>query len=112
MIAINYYGKGIVVGIADTGFAMNKNLERIDGAPIEGMRENAIFWRWLLSMLERRDHVWVPPEPEILPLPGGEPSQSVTESTPQSDKEPAANSPSAAAHESNSNSAPEVKEAK
>jgi hypothetical protein len=112
MIAINYYGRGIVVGIADTGFAMNKNLERIDGSPIEGMRENAVFWRWLLSMLERRDYVWVPPKPEVVPAATAEPSANPAASTPPSENQPAAE-PSKPAIDSptNDESAGQAKEA-
>ncbi len=51
---------GIVVLVGDTCFAMNKNLEYENGAAFEGLRENADFWRWLLSML-RDETMWVPP---------------------------------------------------
>jgi hypothetical protein len=53
-------GAGQVVLIGDTCFAMNKNLEYENGAPFEGLRENADFWRWLLSLL-REQPMWVPP---------------------------------------------------
>lgn len=60
-------GAGSVVLIGDTGFAMNKNLEHENGAAFEGLRENADFWRWFLSLL-REEELWVPPalrrEPE------------------------------------------------
>jgi len=52
--------KGKFVLVGDTGFAMNKNLERRDGLPIEGLRENADFWRWLLTVL-RDEPQWLPP---------------------------------------------------
>ena len=55
-------GKGWVVFVGDSGFAMNKNLERIDGRPIEGMRENSDFWRWFLTTL-RGQPAWLPPGP-------------------------------------------------
>ena len=45
------FGKGLVLVIGDSGFALNKNLEREDGDLIEGLRENADFWRWLLPFL-------------------------------------------------------------
>jgi len=54
------FGSGQVVLIGDTGFARNENLERRDGRPIEGLRENADFWRWLLTALRDRP-MWVPP---------------------------------------------------
>ena len=53
-------GAGSVVLIGDTGFAMNKNLEHENGAAFEGLRENADFWRWFLSLL-REEELWVPP---------------------------------------------------
>ena len=61
-------GKGKVVVIGDTCFAMNKNLEREDGQPIEGMRENAHFWRWFLTAL-RDQPMWVPPKEAVVAQP-------------------------------------------
>jgi hypothetical protein len=64
-------GKGKVVVIGDTCFAMNKNLEREDGQPVEGMRENAHFWRWFLTTL-RDQPMWVPPrETAVMPPAAG-----------------------------------------
>jgi hypothetical protein len=57
-------GRGQVVVIGDRGFALNKNLEREDGQPIEGRRENAHFWRWLLTTLRDQPRWIPPPEPE------------------------------------------------
>jgi hypothetical protein len=56
-------GKGKVVVVGDTAFAMNKNLEIEGGQPFEGMRENPHFWRWLLTYLRDRPR-WVPPDPD------------------------------------------------
>ena len=77
VIVMRYFGKGKVVVVGDTCFAMNKNLERYDGRPIEGRRENADFWRWLLSVL-RDQEMWIPPElrrpprpPATAPAPAG-----------------------------------------
>ncbi len=53
-------GKGTVVLVGDTCFAMNKNLEYESGTAFEGLRENADFWRWLLSFL-RGETMWIPP---------------------------------------------------
>jgi hypothetical protein len=53
-------GAGKVVLIGDTFFATNQNLEREDGTPFEGLRENADFWRWLIALL-RDEQVWIPP---------------------------------------------------
>jgi hypothetical protein len=52
-------GRGKVVLVGDTCFAMNKNLENEDGSAFEGMRENADFWRWFISRL-RGEPMWVP----------------------------------------------------
>jgi hypothetical protein len=55
-------GKGKIVVIGDSGFAMNKNLEHEDGSPFEGQRENAHFWRWFLTLLQDQE-LWIPPKP-------------------------------------------------
>ncbi len=62
-ILMRRIGRGKVVVIGDTAFAMNKNLEIESGQPFEGMRENPHFWRWLLTDLRDRPR-WVPPDPE------------------------------------------------
>jgi hypothetical protein len=60
VIILRRVGRGTIVVIGDTCFAMNKNLERQDGSPIEGMRENAHFWRWFITVL-RDEPMWIPP---------------------------------------------------
>ena len=55
-------GRGKVVVVGDTGFAMNKNLEVESGAAFEGLRENPHFWRWLVTYL-RDQPLWKPPSP-------------------------------------------------
>jgi hypothetical protein len=60
VIVMRPWGEGKVVLIGDTCFAMNKNLEHMDGSPFEGMRENADFWRWLISFTTGRQE-WLPP---------------------------------------------------
>jgi hypothetical protein len=60
VIVMRRFGAGKVVLIGDTDFATNKNLEYENGAAFEGLRENADFWRWLLTFL-RGQEVWVPP---------------------------------------------------
>ncbi len=70
--------KGVVAVIGDTCFAMNKNLEHEHGEPFDGMRENAVFWRWFLPLLTD-DQPWYPPKPEAEPsaeTPASEPSVS------------------------------------
>jgi len=59
-------GRGRVVLVGDTCFAMNKNLEREGGEPFEGMRENAHFWRWALTYWTDQP-MWVPPNPQAPP---------------------------------------------
>ena len=59
-ILMRKVGRGKVVVVGDTGFAMNKNLEHEGGQPFEGMRENADFWRWFLTVL-RDQPSWIPP---------------------------------------------------
>jgi len=53
-------GKGRVVVIGDTEFAMNKNLEYITGDPFDGGYDNAHFWRWLILKVNRQPD-WTPP---------------------------------------------------
>lgn len=45
-------GRGYVILIGDSGFALNKNLENINGEPLDGQYENSHFWRWLLDRLD------------------------------------------------------------
>ncbi len=61
-------GEGAIVLIGDGGFATNKNLENDAGLVVDGVRENAAFWRWLIARLRDRQD-WVPPE---LPPPKSE----------------------------------------
>jgi hypothetical protein len=69
VIIVRDVGKGRVVVIGDTEFATNKNLENEDGSPIEGLRENADFWRWLIPKL-RGTTPWYPPkqQPSATPM--------------------------------------------
>jgi hypothetical protein len=60
VIIMRRFGAGRVLLIGDPCFATNMNLEYENGAPFEGLRENADFWRWLLTML-RGEPMWVPP---------------------------------------------------
>jgi hypothetical protein len=74
VILMRPWGKGKVFVVGDTGFAMNKNLEHVDGSPFEGMRENADFWRWFLGQYAGRPP-WMPPGPEAKPAqPGAAPA--------------------------------------
>jgi hypothetical protein len=69
VIVMRRLGKGVVLLIGDPCFAENVNLEWENGAPFDGLRENADFWRWLLTML-RGGPMWVPPA--LQAEPGGE----------------------------------------
>jgi hypothetical protein len=60
VIVMRKFGAGKVVVIGDTCFAMNKNLEWEGGEPFEGMRENADFWRWFITVLRDQEGSWVP----------------------------------------------------
>jgi len=69
LIVVLRYGEGLVTVIGDSGFAMNKNLEVEGGFPFEGMRENAVFWRWFLSLLRQgvdEGEVWFPEKVDTL----------------------------------------------
>ena len=61
VIIMRKFGAGKVVVIGDTCFAMNKNLEWEGGEPFEGMRENADFWRWFITVLRDQEGSWIPP---------------------------------------------------
>jgi hypothetical protein len=67
-------GRGRVVVIGDTGFALNKNLEYIGGEPFDGRYDNANFWRWLITRVTDRPE-WSPPVPP--PPAGGASEQEV-----------------------------------
>ncbi len=56
-------GRGTVVLIGDSRFALNKNLEYVGGQPFEYGHENAHFWRWLISRITGQTE-WIPPAPE------------------------------------------------
>lgn len=60
VILLRDFGSGNVVLIGDTNFAMNKNLEYVNGEPFAGGYDNAHFWRWLISRLTDRPE-WIPP---------------------------------------------------
>ena len=53
-------GRGKVLVIGDTGFALNKNIENAAGTTTEDRRENAHFWRWFLDYASGRP-AWSPP---------------------------------------------------
>lgn len=67
VILLRRIGRGKAMVVADSDFATNQNLEREGGEPFEGMRENADFWRWLISYLNEQP-TWIPPKP-IIPTP-------------------------------------------
>ncbi len=60
VIILRRVGAGKVAVIGDTNFAANDNLEIEDGQPFEGLRENADFWRWFITVL-RDEPAWIPP---------------------------------------------------
>jgi hypothetical protein len=60
LVVLQHFGRGKVVVIGDSGFALNKNLEFFGGEPFDGRYENAHFWRWLLVDL-LHDQLWLPP---------------------------------------------------
>ena len=62
VIQMRRLGRGKFVVVADSNFASCQNLENEGGEPFEGMRENADFWRWLLTYLNDQP-TWTPPRP-------------------------------------------------
>ena len=55
-------GKGHVILIGDTSFAMNKNLETEEGEAFDGAHENSDFCRWLIPHVTG-DTPWIPKPP-------------------------------------------------
>lgn len=75
IIALRDVGRGKVVLVGDTAFAMNKNLEYTGGEPFSGRYDNAQFWRWLIGFLTGQEQ-WLPPGaegPKIEPPSGEDP---------------------------------------
>ena len=70
VVASTGVGNGRIILIGDRLFAANRNLESQNGAIVDGVRENAGFWRWLIAGI-RDGQEWLPPN---IPLPkaGGE----------------------------------------
>ncbi len=77
VIILRKIGAGKAVLIGDTCFAMNKNLEWESGEPFEGLRENADFWRWFLTVL-RDEPMWLPEAVREPPAADGPQGQEVT----------------------------------
>lgn len=70
VIVLRRQGQGLAVVVGDTAFAHNKNLENKDGSPFEGMRENSVFWRWLLAFLRNgmgEGQPWYPQKMDTVP---------------------------------------------
>jgi hypothetical protein len=87
-------GRGKVVVIGDTCFAMNKNLEQRGGELFDGMRENADFWRYLLSIV-RDERPWLPPQLRAPTQPATQPATrpASTRPAPPTEKADAASRP-------------------
>jgi len=66
MVLHRWIGKGStrgnVVLIGDSRFALNFNHGYYDGQMIESARDNADFWRWMLSRVTGQQE-WIPPDP-------------------------------------------------
>jgi hypothetical protein len=61
MVIHRRIGKGSVVLVGDSRFALNFNHGYYDGRMIESAQENADFWRWMLSRVTGREQ-WFPPD--------------------------------------------------
>lgn len=80
LIRICQFGQGFVMVVGDSSFALNRNLEDEEGRLIEGLRENAVFWRWLLTMFcqeQKEGTAWYPTKADAIP-PGTVPADSST----------------------------------
>ncbi len=70
LIVMRRLGKGLIVVVGDTFFAANKNLENEGGEPIDDMHENAVFWHWLLTLLQNgmgEGQTWIPQPSDCTP---------------------------------------------
>ena len=77
VIAVGFFGEGAAILVGDTCFAMNKNLERVDGAPLFGFHNNADFWRWMIAGFTDRPE-WIPPKRESPAQPESNPADKTT----------------------------------
>jgi hypothetical protein len=64
-------GRGMVAVVGDAKFALNVNLERADGQPIDEGYDNARFWRWFCGVLQQQTP-WLPPVEKPAPTPSKE----------------------------------------
>ena len=81
-------GKGRIILIGDRLFAANRNLENEEGTIVNGVRENAAFWRWLIVWARDRQD-WPPPN---IPLPEA-PAEDEDDADAAAPEPPAANAP-------------------
>jgi hypothetical protein len=88
VILVRQLGKGKIVLVGDTCFAMNKNLETEGGELFDQMRENADFWRWFIPYLTESTP-WIPPKQVPLDPATGKPLAPETQPTTQPDTQPA-----------------------
>lgn len=86
VIGFRLNGRGNVILIGDTAFAMNKNMWYVT-APFNTRQHNADFWRWLLSFISDQED-WLPPAPQPN-SPGADEAQQ-----PQGEAMPANGTPS------------------
>ncbi len=70
-------GKGSIMLVGDTCFAMNKNLETEEGEAFDGAHENSDFWRWLIPQLTGAAP-WLPPKPAPPAPPTTDPAAAPT----------------------------------
>ncbi len=63
VMVMRYVGRGKVVLIGDSGFAMNKN-HSYPVEPFNARQQNAHFWRWLITFLTDQQQ-WHPPRPGL-----------------------------------------------
>ena len=77
VMALGHFGKGAVILVGDSCFAMNKNLERVDGELLYGFHDNPDFWRWLIADLTGRPE-WIPPKRESAAQPESNPAGETT----------------------------------
>lgn len=90
-------GRGKLLVVGDTGFAMNKNLEYVGGESFDGAYDNSHFWHWLLSGWLDKE-AWIPPPSPEQAAAATEPPAATEAHEPDSAEDAAAGQPPAEAN--------------
>jgi hypothetical protein len=96
LIVMRRVGQGLVVVVGDSFFAANKNLENEGGELFDGLRENAVFWRWLVALLREgmgEGKSWHPTAADCTPPKPAGPPAAEPQAAAEAGAAPAAGTP-------------------